>query len=335
MLDTNRPLLSDGQLKVSVLLKTYNHEKWIAQAVESTLVQKTNFAYEVVIMEDCSTDSTRDIVTDLQRRYPDKIRLVLSEKNKGDHTNFIAAWQSSPSQYIAVLDGDDYWTSPHKLQRQVDFLDTHPECAMCFHNVVILYEEGSQEPWHRKYFPARKKIVAPEALLTEKNFIPSCSPMVRRGLISEFPDWFYDEKFADLALYILVTQHGEIGYIDELMGAYRVHSGGVWSGLSKTQQTEELIRFYKNVSRSVGFEQKNVLDSTISSHRTKLIIRNSSIYQTLTAMSANVGINRIVRRILPMRLHHWLRSLATHRELVQLVAGALRARQRLRTRKRG
>src|SRR5215210_4491661 len=107
-------------MKVSVLLQTYNHEKWIAQAIESVLAQETNFDFELIILEDCSTDDTRNIVIDFQRRHPEYIRLILAEKKKGDNTNLVAAWQASQSQYVAWLDGDDYWTSPYKLRRQVD-----------------------------------------------------------------------------------------------------------------------------------------------------------------------------------------------------------------------
>src|SRR5215217_1764661 len=156
---------AETQMKVSVLLTTYNHEKWISQAIESTLLQKTNFDYEVVIMEDCSTDRTRDIVTSYQRRYPDKIRLVLSEMNKCDNTNWIAAWQTSPSRYVAFLDGDDYWTSPYKLQRQVDFLDTHPDYAICYHNVTVLYEDGSRKLFFHDRSAAKKETSTLEDLL--------------------------------------------------------------------------------------------------------------------------------------------------------------------------
>src|SRR5918993_30043 len=130
-------------MKVSVLLTTYNHEKYIAQAIDSALTQETNFDYEIVIIEDCSTDGTRDIVISYQKRYPEKIRLVLAEKNECDNTAFAAAFQASPARYIALLDGDDYWTSPHKLQRQAEFLDAHSECVLCFHKVAVVYQDGS------------------------------------------------------------------------------------------------------------------------------------------------------------------------------------------------
>ena len=125
-------------MKVSVLTITYNHEKYIAQAIESVLIQEVNFDYELVIGEDCSTDKTREIVIDYQRKYPHKIRLLLNEKNLGMHRNFAQTYHACRGQYIAVLEGDDFWTSPHKLQKQVDFLDNNPDFAICFHNMQVI-----------------------------------------------------------------------------------------------------------------------------------------------------------------------------------------------------
>lgn len=296
-------------MKVSVLLTTYNHEKWIAQTIDSTLMQETNFDYEVVIMEDCSTDSTRDIVIDFQKKYPDKIRLILSEKNRCDNMNFVTAWQTSPSQYVALLDGDDYWTSPHKLQRQVDLLDSHPDYAVCYHNVTILYQDGSHERWYHDRSAAKKEISTLEDLLAGC-FIPGCSPMLRKGLLTEFPDWFYSDNSADWTLYILLTQHGKIGYIDELMGIFRVHSGGFWSGASRAQQLERVIEFYKNINCHLSFRHKDTIDGRISGHYREL--QGGGLHQILVAMYSNESIQRvrrIVRRTLPVRVRRWLWAL--------------------------
>ena len=233
----------DARTKVTVLVTTYNHEKFIAQALESVLMQRTNFSYDVVVIEDCSTDSTRRIVIDHQRAYPDKIRLVLSENNRCDNVNFCGAFLESASQYIALLDGDDYWTSAHKLQKQVDFLDAHPECALCFHNVTVFYEDGSREPWNRN--PANQKEFSTLEDLWSGNFIAGCSPMIRRDLFGEFPSWYANTGISgDWPLYLLSAQHGNIGYIDEVMGAYRIHGGGLWSSLSESRKVEEVIAFY-------------------------------------------------------------------------------------------
>ena len=102
--------------KVSVCILTYNHEKYIAQAVESALQQRTTFPVEILIGEDCSTDRTRDIVAELGRRHPDRVGLHLAEKNQGGGRNFCNLFAQSRGQYVIILEGDDYWTAPHKQQ---------------------------------------------------------------------------------------------------------------------------------------------------------------------------------------------------------------------------
>src|SRR6185436_18390622 len=135
--------------KVSVLMIAYNIERFIGQAIDSVLMQRADFDYEIVIGEDCSTDGTRDIVRQYAAEHPSKIRPILRVNNLGMNANFVATLQECRGTYIALLDGDDYWTSPYKLQRQVDFLDNHPEYSISFHNVTIVYED--RRPSHPFY----------------------------------------------------------------------------------------------------------------------------------------------------------------------------------------
>src|SRR5687768_16687744 len=113
-------------MKVSVAMITYNHEAFVAQAIESVLMQKTDFDFELVIGEDCSTDKTREIVNGYKSKYGERIRVLLPAKNLGINRNLKQTLLACQGRYIALLEGDDYWTSSLKLQKQVNFLDTHP-----------------------------------------------------------------------------------------------------------------------------------------------------------------------------------------------------------------
>jgi glycosyltransferase involved in cell wall biosynthesis len=237
------PLTGGAPPTVSVAMITYNHERFIAQAIESVLMQRTTFLYELVIGEDHSLDKTREIVKDFQRRYPSKIRVLLADQNLGAMTNCIRTLQASEGQYIALLDGDDYWTDPRKLQLQVDFLNDHPDCAICFHNAAKVYEDGRSVPG--LYCPAGQKPFFTLADLLAGNFIPTCSVMVRNGLLRALPAWFQQLGFGDWAFYVLNAQYGNIGYLDEVMGTYRVHGHGQWSGESKIQRLSSQISVYK------------------------------------------------------------------------------------------
>ncbi|HPD39860.1 MAG TPA: glycosyltransferase, partial [Mesotoga infera] len=128
---------------VSVFMITYNHEKYIAQAIESALMQKTDFNYEIVIGEDCSTDRTREIVVDYANRYPEIIKPILHENNVGAKANSESVRKACIGKYVAILEGDDYWIDPLKLQKQVDFLESHPHFSVCFTRAVDVDEEGN------------------------------------------------------------------------------------------------------------------------------------------------------------------------------------------------
>jgi len=124
-------------VKVSVLLKAYNHEPFIARALASVLEQRTDFPFEIVIGEDCSTDGTRAVLLGMRDRDP-RIRLLLRDRNLGNIRNLTDTLAACRGEYVALLDGDDYWTSADKLQTQAAFLDAHPHYSSCAHNAVVV-----------------------------------------------------------------------------------------------------------------------------------------------------------------------------------------------------
>ena len=251
-------------MKVSVCMITYNHEKFITQAVESVMMQQTNFDYELVIGEDCSTDRTREIAIELQKRYPDKIRLLLPEKNLGMQPNFVQTLEACRGKYTALVEGDDYWTSPAKLQRQVDFLDSHPDLSECFHSTLVVHEDGSQDS---RVFapPGGKKVWSLEDFLFEVP-IATCSTMFRKGLFGAYPEWFYKTEIGDWALHMLNAQHGKVGHLDEVMSVYRVHYGGVWSSLNQATAHQQKIRLLRQVDEHFGWQHHQIIKRSISNH---------------------------------------------------------------------
>ena len=134
---------------VSVGVMTYNHEKYIAKAIESVIMQEVNFKYEIVIAEDCSTDRTRDIVIEYQKKYPDLIRLILHEQNVGMKANSNILRRSCRGIYRANLEGDDFWIDPCKLQKQVDFLEQNQDYVAIGGNFMCVNDEGKSTafPW--------------------------------------------------------------------------------------------------------------------------------------------------------------------------------------------
>ena len=139
------------------------------------------------------------------------------------------------------------------MQEQVDFLDSHEECAICFHSVRVYHEDGSVAPRLSPRF-GHKKISTIEDLLGLGNFIPTCAAVFRNGLIGEFPDWFYTLRIADFSLHVLNAQYGKIGYINKVMGAYRIHSGGTFSAASTSGNAHEVVRTYDYLNSYLDYK---------------------------------------------------------------------------------
>jgi len=254
-------------MKISVLMVTYNHEKFIAQAIDSVLMQEVNFDYEIVIGEDCSTDKTREIVKEYKRKHPDKIRLLLREKNLGALMNFDNALQTCKGEYVALLEGDDYWICPNKLQKQVDFLDSHLECTMCFHDCIVVYEDKNKKSWIRS--PNIQKEIYTLKDVIKGYFIYTPTMMFRRDLIRQLPKWYFRYPVRDVALRILCAFHGKVGYIKGGMSAYRVHGKGFWSSMPQINQLLMQLETEKNLKEdlkeNINSNYGNLLDESISS----------------------------------------------------------------------
>lgn len=138
----------EDKFAVSVFMITYNHEKYIREALDSVLMQKVNFKYEIVIGDDCSTDNTREILKEYYRRYPDRIKLILRKKNLGPTKNAYDVFRRLTGTYVACLEGDDYWTDDKKLQKQYDFMEQHREFSGCGHDFRVIWDDGKVELEH-------------------------------------------------------------------------------------------------------------------------------------------------------------------------------------------
>jgi glycosyltransferase involved in cell wall biosynthesis len=298
-------MLDESNIKASVSMITYNHEEFIAKAIDSILMQETNFAYEFIIGEDYSTDNTRNIVVDYKERYPDKIRLILNEKNLGMHKNSLQVGRECKGEYVAFIEGDDYWTSPHKLQKQVDFLDSHPECAICFHNAGIVYKDGSRDS--RNYCPDDQKEISTLEDILVADFIPTCSTMFRRGLVGELPDWAYSVMNLDWAMLILHAQHGKIGYINEIMADFRSHPGGVWSRLNREEVLAALIHFYDTLNPQLDLKYRRITHPILRNYCMELSARYENMGDLTNARKYAVKCLRTDLRISRQFLRTFLR----------------------------
>ncbi|SRR6266568_8537904 len=249
-------------LKVSVGMITYNHAEFIARALDSVLMQRVPFDYEIVIGDDCSTDRTQDIIQDYQRRWPDRIRPFFYDKNIGMSRNFKRSLESCRGEYVAILEGDDYWTDPDKLQIQAEYLDAHPDCALCHHRVEHIGWPDARPI--RDYPPLRYRTErSPVHALAMINYIQTCSIMFRRKWLPLLDDEFLDLKLGDWPLCVLLSRHGWIGYIDRNMAHYRVHANNSWNNRPADYKIRAMEKMAWYLLEKVNSDSKDLWRDTI------------------------------------------------------------------------
>lgn len=229
-------------MKLSICCITYNHEKFITHALEGFVRQKTDFDFEIIVADDCSTDDTQKICLEYQNKYPDKIKLLLNETNIGSMSNFLKALRSCKSEYVALCDGDDYWCDENKLQKQVDFLETNPDYILCFTRGII-YNTFSQKKQINLDFEIGKE-------LTIQHFINgndqlTATAVIRNKSHLSLPDYFYQSPFGDLLLYLWVMQSNnrKAFCLPDVTAVYRIHSNGIHGQFH--QSKEKLIKAYR------------------------------------------------------------------------------------------
>ena len=269
---------------VSVCMITYNHESYIAQAIESVLMQQTDFEYELVIGEDCSTDETRAIVRAFGDRYPQRIRVLLAEHNQGSYGNAVATLTACRGQYIASLEGDDYWIDPTKLQQQVAFLDSHPEFSICAHWVQNIDDSGSViEPPIFTGSDCPETFNISDALA---GIIVHANSWLFRNNLSELEKYFSLLKHLppiDNALLLIILKHGQGYCINAFLGAYRYHPSGMWTSRSRHIKAFDILSYYylipiitdglfAEASKKLIHSYQNRVISALSGRR---VIRNS------------------------------------------------------------
>ncbi len=255
---------------------TYNHVDFIAQTLDSFLAQKTNFTFQVVVGDDCSTDGTTEIIKEYAKRYPDIIKPIFREKNVGCERNFFDVSNACKTKYVAMCEGDDYWIDENKLQKQVDFLESNPDFSLCFHKVKVVWEDKSNKD---SFFPKprqrhNKDVLGLDELLSG-NFIQTNSVVYRWRFIEESVEKIFPKKILpiDYYLHLLHTQKGKIKYLDDCMAVYRRHSGGIWFGCGQSEDwflRNGLLhaRFFyevqKNFAKDFSAEIYYMLTTTLS-----------------------------------------------------------------------
>ncbi|EKQ56940.1 MULTISPECIES: glycosyltransferase family 2 protein [unclassified Clostridium] len=205
---------------VSINCITYNHEKYIGDALEGFLNQKTDFEYEIIIGEDCSTDNTREIIRDYMKKHPEKIRLITSEKNVGMANNEKRVYEASRGKYIAECEGDDFWIDPYKLQKQIDYMERNPGCTLCFHNAYKINTKRNIIGTMISKEMDSKELDCGE--IAKLGFIPTASRVYLKNAMKNPPYWYETAVVGDLPSQLIITSKGYAHYMKDIMSVYRV-----------------------------------------------------------------------------------------------------------------
>lgn len=278
---------------LSVSMITYRHESYIKQAVEGVLMQETNFEFQLILSDDCSPDATLQLVQNLIENHPKgyRIKYFRHEKNIGMQPNGIFALQQCQGKYIALCEGDDYWTDPLKLQKQVDFLNNNLDYALCFHQINILKTNDEIVEDFITNVPDNYQTI--EILAHLGNYIHTPS-VVFRNIIKSFPPEFEQSPIGDYFLYMMLAQYGKLKYLEDKMCVYR-EGVGIWSDKSQyfkdlnTAYTHALLVSYINsdnlvssllLDRIVGFLKayENQIDREILEQLNTCVRVNQCIY---------------------------------------------------------
>ncbi|WP_179351887.1 glycosyltransferase [Winogradskyella vidalii] len=275
---------------VSVRFMVYNNEPYIREAIESILMQQTNFKVEIVVGDDFSTDNTLDII----KSYCDTENIhinILDRPIGGDYWkvrqklgrlyNFKNIVDNCQGKYIALCDGDDYWTDPLKLQKQVDFLEGNLEYNICFHSVK-LFDEDSRT-FVKDSITRKVDLTTTVVNLAKGNYMHTPSVVLRNNF--RIPQWFNKVTIGDWALYMIAIKEGKIKKIEEEMAVYRLHNASIWSNKSieiRKKHTQETVRLiYRNLKKNLSSSAIQILQSRlgISKFNSKIFLKK--VYRKL------------------------------------------------------
>ena len=231
---------------VSVVMMTRNHASYLKQAVESVLEQQCDFEIELLIGEDYSTDGTRALCEELQKKYPEHIRLIVADKNVGITPNFLRLVCRARGKYIALLEGDDYWTDPLKLQKQVALMEGNPDYAWC----------GARTD--NRIFWVKEKTSYDLSDTLRRYIFHTSSIMFRTKIMQSYP------KFPDVVgwismVYAYLAEHGDCGFLDESVSYYRHHEGGLWTGKDASARLKLTWVFTDTMNEYFDGQYKNEL----------------------------------------------------------------------------
>lgn len=270
--------IDNGDLLVSIVCNTYNQETYIADALDSFIMQKTSFKFEILVHDDASTDSTADIVREYEKKYPDLIKPIYQTENQYSQKNGVISklqYGRAKGKYIAFCEGDDYWIDENKLQKQVDFMESHPDYSLCVHSAQMVEADNKRLIRNISAFEEDRDMTVDEIIVRWGTELATNSMMYQRELRKEYPEFLLNAPVGDYPLTMYLSFCGKVRYMKDCMSAYRYMSRGSWSSqfmsnseASKRKRIDLLEEFkgildktdnYTNYKYHQAFEEKRII----------------------------------------------------------------------------
>lgn len=251
-----------SKLKVSIVMITYGHERYILDAINGVLNQKVDFEIELIISNDCSPDATDKIIKDFIKESPKGhlIKYHCQNTNIGVLPNFVYALKMAEGEYVALCEGDDYWCDINKLNLQVKFLDDNKKYVGCFHNTEERYEDSSElASFLMNNFPKAKEISFKD--LTDANVMATCSVVFRKFNFDNLPEWFQRQRMGDWSLHLLNARNGSFYFLPKVLAVHRLHHGSTWMLQDHKKNLQYVMDTYSSMITSDSFSlvQKKML----------------------------------------------------------------------------
>lgn len=286
----------EQEYSVLIHCSTYNHGKYIKDALEGFVMQKCSFPFCAIIIDDCSMDNNVEIIRDYAEKYPKIIKPILLGENHMQHgvlrDPYFEKWHRS-AKYIAECEGDDYWTDPFKLQKQFDFMESHPQCSLCFHASETLYPNG--EAVINRPPVIKSLYTTVDVILGGGDMMSTNSMFYRRELKEcEKPSFWENSPVGDLPARLYLALKGPFGYINETMSVYRLQAEGSWSmrqtnsWKKRKAHSEAILRMFDEYDRYTKYKYHSTI-------RKKKRINKINYYKGLLLCGLNVLISAFRR----------------------------------------
>ena len=247
IMDNRRPL-------VSISCITFNHGRYLREALDGFIMQETDFPIEILVHDDASTDDTIDIIREYTEKYPDIMVPMYEEHNQYSqgisNISGVFNFPRARGRYIAMCEGDDFWTDPHKLAKQAAYMEAHPECSLCCHAAGIVSEDRAFRTSDSIRPFERSGTIEAERIISKKENIATASLFFRTEYAKSLPKWYFDCSVGDIPLQLAMLMHGNVYYFDEIMSMYRMGREGSWGqSMENDKAREKWEKHFKDMQK--------------------------------------------------------------------------------------